>query len=267
MKNYFYDANTYVWDTWSDNQLRSWLVDHDIIKSEAEVRRDKMQKLVKDSYSSALDTLYMGWSDSQIREWMISNGYLKSDAQKRRDELIKTFHEKYSSVSGALNGRAAEYLTWPDARLRAFLREKDYDEQKVIPGDRPGLMQEVRIKWVQSSNKASSAYQRLREAVCSGVEFAEEKIGAALAILTGTANEASKYSKKSAAELVKEYTVQLSKAEKAVSVASADLAKATKTAGASAVREKQAKVAEAKSAVSSLSAELARESKRAKAEL
>jgi len=226
-----------------------------------------MVKMVKDSYSTALDTLYMGWSDSQIKDWMVSNGYIKSDVQKRREELLKQFHEKYSGVAGAVNGRAAEYLTWPDARLRAFLRERDFDEKKVIPGDRPGLVQEVRIKWVQGSNKASGAYQRLREVVCSSVEFAEEKIGAALAILTGTAHDASKYGKKTAAELVKEYQVDLSKAEKAVSVASADLAKASKTAGASAVREKEAKYADAKSAVSSVSAELAKASKKAKAEL
>lgn len=43
-------------------------------------------------------------------------------------------------------------------------------------------VEEVRIKWVQANNKATNAYTMLRDMVCSGVEFAEEKIGAALAI-------------------------------------------------------------------------------------
>jgi hypothetical protein len=101
-----------------------------------------MLKLVKDKYSSALDTLYLGWTDSQIKGWLVSNGYIRSDAQKRRDELVKMFNDKYSNLAGAINGRAVEYLTWPDARLRAFLREKDYDEEKVLPGTRAGLIRE-----------------------------------------------------------------------------------------------------------------------------
>ena len=42
MKDYFYDVNTYVWDSWSDSQLRDWLVDHDVLKSNAELRREKV---------------------------------------------------------------------------------------------------------------------------------------------------------------------------------------------------------------------------------
>lgn len=41
---------------------------------------------------------------------------------------------------------------------------------------------------MQANNKASNAYTMLRDLVCSGVEFAEEKIGAALSI-----RESSKY--------------------------------------------------------------------------
>jgi hypothetical protein len=33
----------------------------------------------------------------------------------------------------------ATYLTWPDARLRAYLREQGVSED-YIPGDRPGLL-------------------------------------------------------------------------------------------------------------------------------
>ena len=40
----------------------------------------------------------------------------------------------------------------------------------------------MRIKWIQSTSRAGGAYAKLREMVCTGVEFAEEKIGAALAV-------------------------------------------------------------------------------------
>ena len=35
----------------------------------------------------------------------------------------------------------AEYLVWPDARLRAYLREHGVSEAH-LPGDRPGLLRE-----------------------------------------------------------------------------------------------------------------------------
>lgn len=37
------------------------------------------------------------------------------------------------------SARTAAYLTWPDARLRAYLRERGLDDSK-IPGTRTGLL-------------------------------------------------------------------------------------------------------------------------------
>jgi hypothetical protein len=47
MKNYYYDANERVYSTWSDSQLRQWLIDNNVIKSDAQVTREKMIKLVE----------------------------------------------------------------------------------------------------------------------------------------------------------------------------------------------------------------------------
>ena len=37
------------------------------------------------------------------------------------------------------NAMTASYLTWPDARLRAYLREHGLSED-LVPGGRPGLL-------------------------------------------------------------------------------------------------------------------------------
>ena len=37
------------------------------------------------------------------------------------------------------HARLASYLTWPDARLRAYLREQGVSEEH-IPADRPNLL-------------------------------------------------------------------------------------------------------------------------------
>ena len=39
------------------------------------------------------------------------------------------------------NAGTAAYLTWPDARLRAYLREHGVSEE-FVPGGRPGLLRE-----------------------------------------------------------------------------------------------------------------------------
>ena len=45
------------------------------------------------------------------------------------------FFQRYSDQHTKL----AAYLTWPDARLRAYLRQQGVSEE-YIPGDRPSLL-------------------------------------------------------------------------------------------------------------------------------
>lgn len=82
---------------------------------------------------------------------------MRSDAQVKRDELIKAAEEKCVLELGFgfarmctdgfapdfrytdVNAKTAAYLTWPDARLRAYLREHGMTED-LVPGGRPGLL-------------------------------------------------------------------------------------------------------------------------------
>jgi hypothetical protein len=91
--------------------------------------------ICRDNYTSASDTIWGAWSDSDMRNWLIENGYLRSGAQVKRDELVKAINDKYKDTST----RTAAYLTWPDARLRAYLRERGVSE-RALPTSRPGLL-------------------------------------------------------------------------------------------------------------------------------
>ncbi|KAJ8517593.1 hypothetical protein ONZ45_g5236 [Pleurotus djamor] len=184
MSKYYYDVNDSVWSTWSDSQLKSWLVENDIIKSDAQVKREKMMKLVEDNYANARSTIWSAWSDTQIRDWLIKNGYLRSDAQVKRDELVTMINDKYKDASA----RSAEYLTWPDARLRAYLRERGVNDE-YLPGGRPSLLQEARIHWVQSTNRAENVYKHILEVINGAVATAEEKLAALASIITGYSSE------------------------------------------------------------------------------
>jgi len=195
MKKYYFDPSDKVYNAWSDSELKSWLADHDVIKPEAQVKREKLIKIMSDNYSGARDTIWGSWSDSEIRTWLIDNGYLKSDAQAKRDELVKLINDKYKDY----NGRSAAYLTWPDARLRAYLRTHGISEDG-LPTTRPGLLQETRIRYVQTTNSAQAFLNRIRDVINSGVELTEDKIHQVLGLLTGTYEDTKVSGEKRASE-------------------------------------------------------------------
>jgi hypothetical protein len=47
MNEYYYNVFDPVWATWSDSDLKQWLVDRDVIKSDAQIKREKMLKLIE----------------------------------------------------------------------------------------------------------------------------------------------------------------------------------------------------------------------------
>ncbi|KAH0579721.1 hypothetical protein H2248_002561 [Termitomyces sp. 'cryptogamus'] len=164
MQKFYYDANQSVYSTWSDSQLKEWLVEQGIVRSNAQLKREKMQKLVEDNYLAAQSTLTCAWSDSQLRDYLVEHGYIdnRSASRKKRDELVKLFQDKYHSVV------TPTYLAWPDARLRAYLRQHNVPEDQ-LPTARPGLLQETRIRWVETRSTTEALWSRVRDIV-GGVE-------------------------------------------------------------------------------------------------
>ncbi|KAF9451357.1 hypothetical protein P691DRAFT_699577, partial [Macrolepiota fuliginosa MF-IS2] len=181
LERYYYTPQDRVWSTWSDSELRQWLVEHGITKGDTQVSREKMQKMVEDNYLQAKDVFWSAWSDNQIRQWLIDQGYLRSDAQVKRDELIKLANEQYTDTTS----KTAAYLTWPDARLRAFLREHGVDDSE-LPGTRPGLLQETRIRWIQVQNRAEAAFNKVREIVNEGVGKAEDALHRIVSVVSNS---------------------------------------------------------------------------------
>ncbi|KAH7100493.1 hypothetical protein BKA62DRAFT_706479 [Auriculariales sp. MPI-PUGE-AT-0066] len=191
MQDYYYSTGDYVWSTWDDTALKGWLVEHNVIKSNAEVKREKMIKLIQDNYNSAVDainsasdTVYGGWQDSEMRQWLIDNGYMKSDAQAKRDELLALMQSKYNAAAA----RANEYTVWPDARLRAYLRNHGVT-QAEIPKTRADLLHEVRIRWIQTKWESEGLYKRIKDTVSSTVGTAEERLSKVLDILSGAKHD------------------------------------------------------------------------------
>ncbi|CAL1698321.1 unnamed protein product [Somion occarium] len=188
MKKYYYDnkLKDTVYASWSDSQIHRRIIDHGIIKTDAQ----KLENLIIDNYTNAKDTVWSSWKDSDMRDWLMANGYLRSDAEKTREELADLIDAKYNDAST----RTAAYLVWPDARLHAYLREHGISDA-ALPTSHPGLLLEVRIRWVQMT---------IRKVITNGVEAAEEKLGIILDILTGHV-ESAKTRANEAQDATKDY--------------------------------------------------------------
>jgi len=74
MEKYYYDTNSYVWSYWTDSELRQYLIDHNVIKSDAQLKREKMEKLVQDNWSTASDAFWSSWTESEVRAWLVEHG-------------------------------------------------------------------------------------------------------------------------------------------------------------------------------------------------
>ena len=74
MEKYYYDTNGYVWSQWTDSDLRQYLIDHKIIKSDAQLKREKMEKLVQDNWSATSDAFWSSWTESEVRAWLVEHG-------------------------------------------------------------------------------------------------------------------------------------------------------------------------------------------------
>ncbi|KAG2351779.1 hypothetical protein BDR07DRAFT_1317603 [Suillus spraguei] len=179
MKKYYYSLPDKVWSSWSDSELKSWLVNHGLLKSDAQKKRDELVKMVEDNYASASDSVWDAWNDSDIRRWLSEHGYTddRTVAQKKRDELVSLIDKQYNDVSA----RTAAYLVWPDARLRAYLREHGVSEA-ALPMNRPGLLQETRIRWVQTSNRTETIFSKLKEIVNSSIGAVEDRLARILEV-------------------------------------------------------------------------------------
>lgn len=76
--------------------MRSWLVSQGVLKSDAQMERDKLATLLQQHYADARDTVWSAWGDSDMRTWLVEHGYIddRTAAGKKRDELVKLMQEK-----------------------------------------------------------------------------------------------------------------------------------------------------------------------------
>jgi Putative nuclear envelope organisation protein len=127
-----------IWEAWGDSYMvcnslplddhtylvhrnqHEWLVQHGIIKSDYEKKRDALRKLMENYYYEAGDTAWSSWSDSDLREWLVDHNIIKPDAHPRKDKLRKLVQDNYASAADTI------YAGWRDSEMRDWLVEHGY---------------------------------------------------------------------------------------------------------------------------------------------
>ncbi|KAG1841531.1 hypothetical protein DFJ58DRAFT_808004 [Suillus subalutaceus] len=175
MNKYYYSSHDKVWSAWSDSELKYWLVKHGLLKSDAPNKRDELVKMVEDNYASASDSVWDAWNDSDIRQWLSEHGYTddRTVAQKKRDELVSLIDKQ----SVPFLRRASKY---PDI----LFRYNDHGvNEAALPTNRPGLLQETRIRW--------TIFTKLQEIVNSSIGAVEDRLARILELLSGHSHHTS----------------------------------------------------------------------------
>lgn len=98
--------------------------------------------MVADNYQWSQDQIFSSWTDSDLRNYLIQNGWIKSDYEAKRDEYIKLAQKHGSSLTDTTK----DYISWSDARLKAYLRSTGLSLEKT-PSSREGLMREMRARF------------------------------------------------------------------------------------------------------------------------
>ncbi|KAF9238700.1 hypothetical protein BU15DRAFT_47513 [Melanogaster broomeanus] len=147
----FDDSKDYVYSTWDDNRLRSWLEDHGIVEARTASTREELTDLANDFYRTASEPLWERWSDSYIRDWLIAHNLLKSSDAASRSGLIGEMDKYYYNTSDKV------WNTWSDSELKTWLVEHGFlksDAQK----QREELVKMVEDHYLSASDSVWGAW-------------------------------------------------------------------------------------------------------------
>ncbi|KAJ5158458.1 Stress-responsive protein Ish1 [Penicillium coprophilum] len=141
-------AREWIFDSWSDSQLKAFLDRHGIPAPQPR-RRDLLIKTARENYEMVAtkvgeaasypgDWLYSEWSDSDLKEWLDERGWPVPQpttrdqliASVRRNSRIISLQSQSVAASASAEAEAAKetlsdqlFNAWSDSKLKEFLDE------------------------------------------------------------------------------------------------------------------------------------------------
>lgn len=108
------DAKDYIFSTWDDNQLRTWLEENNVLSTPAPTGRAALLNNVKVAYLKATGPLYNAWSTSTIHSWLVEHGVV-SPEPTARDKLLESMKVNYFDAQDKV------YSSWDESQMRQWL--------------------------------------------------------------------------------------------------------------------------------------------------
>ncbi|KAG0155084.1 hypothetical protein PDIDSM_657 [Penicillium digitatum] len=141
-------AREWIFDTWSDSQLKAFLDRHGIPSPQPR-RRDLLIMTARENYEKIAtkigeaasypgDWLYEEWSDSDLKEWLDERGWPvpqpsyrdKLIASVRRNSRVISLQSQSIAASASAEAKAAKetlsnqlFNAWSDSKLKEYLDE------------------------------------------------------------------------------------------------------------------------------------------------
>jgi len=111
------DTKDYIYSTWEDNRLRSFLVEKGVLaKDAADKKRADLLALMRDTYARVTTPVWEAWSESYMREWLIAHDLVAPSDPPPTTDVIKA---KMAHYYYDVNDRV--WSTWTDSDIKAWL--------------------------------------------------------------------------------------------------------------------------------------------------
>ena len=143
-------AKSTLSSSWTDSQIRQWLIDNNLIKSDSKAKRDELLKTFQSSYNFNSKTdQYVSWSDNRIRGWLRDHN-INVPMANTREELLQQMKE--------------------NCTLRSYCSRLETDGRCADVTTQGGL---------------EGLFHSVQDWISSGVHIGEDKIAQALNLLKG----------------------------------------------------------------------------------
>lgn len=131
-------ASNYKWSTdeiyssWTDSDLRNWLIQNGYVKTDFEAKRDEMVDTVQKNAVSLTDSAreYFSWSDNRLRTYLAQTGLTVDRQPSTREQLLREVRARFGSCKPGLidhlrDGVQRVFDTMHDASGKAEQRAKE----------------------------------------------------------------------------------------------------------------------------------------------
>lgn len=103
-ENYKWSTNE-IYSSWTDSDLRNYLIQNNYIKSDFQAKRDEYISLAQKHGSSWADSTkeYINWSDARLKAYLRQTGLSLEKTPTTRDGLMREMRARFAPQKGFLD--------------------------------------------------------------------------------------------------------------------------------------------------------------------